>query len=105
MVPTGWPITYVARSPTFTVAPRPGSTNTSFHLVRCSECRTVTHSVDTDQRFIKLGSRHLRTDATGFHYSMLMLRESGIAIPGIWMLFAISPNGVPSVGWTVQITK
>lgn len=66
---------------------------TNFSLIRCG---TVTHTVNTDQRRIPLR-------AVG---SVLTIpSDSGIAIPGYWMLFAISSAGVPSKAQMILIQR
>ena len=37
-------------------------------------------------------------------YSITLPADAGILVPGFWMLFALSPGGVPSLGATIQIT-
>ena len=67
-----------------------------FSLVRFA---SATHSVNTDQRRIPLSIK----DQTGSPYTVQIPPDSGIALPGYWMLFAIDIAGVPSVAKTIQI--
>ena len=78
-----------------TIVVQTDSVISSFSLVRYS---SATHSVDTDQRRIALAPT-----ASGNTYTMTVPNDSGIAIPGYWMLFALSGAGVPSVAQTVLI--
>lgn len=69
----------------------------SFSMIRHS---TVTHSANTDQRRIPLtpskstGNNRFALDIPG---------DSGIVLPGYWMLFALIGNGVPSEAWTIRV--
>ncbi|HEU4346737.1 MAG TPA: discoidin domain-containing protein [Actinoplanes sp.] len=67
----------------------------SFAIVRMG---TATHTVNTDQRRIALTP----TTVTG-GYRLTIPSDSGIALPGYWMLFAMDANGVPSVAKTIRI--
>ena len=65
--------------------------------------RTSTHSLDTDQRRIPLFP-HPADMINGFYqYSLAIPGDPGITLPGIWMLFAVTSDGVPSVSVTIQI--
>jgi len=68
----------------------------SFALMRLS---SVTHSLNTDQRRIPLPA--WTQDANV--YSLQVPSDYGVVTPGYYMLFAISPLGVPSVAKIVQI--
>ncbi|KUY84079.1 RICIN domain-containing protein [Burkholderia sp. RF4-BP95] len=71
----------------------------SFALVRMS---SSTHSVNTDQRRIPLVAQ--QTSASGdYTYSLSIPSDSGVAIPGNYMLFAMNASGVPSVAKIIQI--
>lgn len=59
-----------------------------FSLIRLG---SNTHSINTDQRRIAL-----KPAGTFPHYRLTIPRDSGIALPGYWMLFGISGSGVPS---------
>ena len=74
-----------------------GSAVTSMSLIRYG---SATHTVDTDQRRIALS---LTTTGTNT-YSFTVPSDSGVALPGYWMLFAMNSAGVPSVAKTVKIT-
>ena len=67
----------------------------SFSLIRYG---SATHSVDTDQRRIAL-----TPSVSGNTFTLSVTNDSGIAIPGYWMLFAVDGAGVPSVAQTVLI--
>ncbi|KAL9586773.1 MAG: hypothetical protein Q9203_003745 [Teloschistes exilis] len=67
----------------------------SFSLVRYG---SATHSVNTDQRRIPL-----TPTASGLTYTVTVPSDSGVALPGSWMLFALDSAGVPSVAKTILI--
>ena len=81
---------------TFT-ATTSGAVDNGFSLVRMS---STTHTVNTDQRRIPLTP----TGADGNTYTLTIPNDAGIALPGIWMLFAIDGAGVPSVAQTLKVT-
>ncbi|KAL8685273.1 MAG: hypothetical protein Q9224_005883, partial [Gallowayella concinna] len=60
---------------------------------------SATHSVNTDQRRVPLAS----VTGGGNINKVLIPQEPGVAVPGWWMLFAINPQGVPSVATTINI--
>jgi YVTN family beta-propeller protein len=68
----------------------------SFALVRMS---STTHTVNNDQRRIPLNF----TSSGNNTYSVQVPSNPGIALPGLWMLFAMNADGVPSVARTVRI--
>ncbi|KAF5027060.1 hypothetical protein F66182_829 [Fusarium sp. NRRL 66182] len=61
---------------------------------------TATHTVNTDQRRIPL----TLTGAGTNRYSFRIPADSGIALPGYWMLFVMNTGGVPSVASTIKVT-
>jgi galactose oxidase len=61
---------------------------------------TATHVVNTDQRRIPLAL----TGAGTNKYSFKIPNDSGIALPGYWMLFVLNNAGVPSVASTIKVT-
>ncbi|KAM5341294.1 hypothetical protein ACJ41O_014325 [Fusarium nematophilum] len=61
---------------------------------------TATHTVNTDQRRVPLT---LVTAGTN-RYSFQIPKDSGIALPGYWMLFVLNSAGVPSVASTIMVT-
>ncbi|KAJ4247483.1 hypothetical protein NW762_013159 [Fusarium torreyae] len=61
---------------------------------------TATHTVNTDQRRIPLAL----TYNGGNSYSFRVPDDSGIALPGYWMLFVLDSAGVPSIARTLLIT-
>ena len=65
--------------------------------------RTATHSLDTDQRRIRLEPHLVSGMAEHYQYSLPLPGDPGITLPGIWMLFAVDYAGVPSVSATVRI--
>lgn len=68
----------------------------SFSLVRMG---AATHTVDNDQRRLPLSFT-----ATGTNqYSLSVPSNSGLLLPGYWMLFAFNSQGVPSVSKIIQV--
>lgn len=69
----------------------------SFSLIRMG---STTHTVNTDQRRIALNP----TSKSGFSYTIVVPNDAGVALPGYWMLFALTSGGVPSVASITKIT-
>ncbi|KAJ3529381.1 hypothetical protein NM208_g9787 [Fusarium decemcellulare] len=61
---------------------------------------SVTHSVNTDQRRVPLTNLNV----SGSTYTAALPTDSGILLPGYYYLFAISPNGTPSIAQTVHVS-
>lgn len=68
----------------------------AFALVRLS---STTHTVNNDQRRIALTFSPLGNN----RYALAIPTNPGIALPGMYMLFALDAAGVPSVAKTVRI--
>lgn len=82
---------------TFTITTTTDAVVTSFALIRLS---STTHAVNTDQRRIAL-----KPSATsGTTFTVAVPSNAGVALPGIWYLFALTANGVPSVAKYVKIS-
>ena len=79
-----------------TVAVTTDSPVANFVMVRMS---SVTHSLNTDQRLLKL----MAWSSDARNYTLRMPAAAGQAIPGYYMLFALSPAGVPSVARSVAL--
>ena len=73
------------------------ATVSSFALVRYA---SATHSVNTDQRRIPLQPKD---GGSPNGYTITIPSDSGVAIPGYWMLFALTDSGVPSKAKAIQI--
>ncbi|KAF1814156.1 galactose oxidase [Eremomyces bilateralis CBS 781.70] len=69
---------------------------TTFSIVRLG---SATHTVNTDQRRIPLTP----SSDGGNTYSITIPSDSGVALPGYWMLFAMDAAGVPSISKTIKI--
>ncbi|MGQ0593430.1 MAG: galactose oxidase-like domain-containing protein [Gammaproteobacteria bacterium] len=67
-----------------------------FVLMRLS---SVTHTVNNDQRRVFLTATAVGTNA----YSLAIPADKGVVLPGYYMLFSLSPTGVPSLSKTVKI--
>ena len=61
---------------------------------------SATHALDTDQRRVPLTT----LSKSGNTYVVQIPNDTGIMIPGAWMLFAMK-NSVPSVATTVMVTN
>lgn len=86
----------VAAGGTFTA-----TTNTAvakFSLIRYG---SITHTINTDQRRIPLTPT---AAGQGFTYTFTLPGDSGVALPGYYMLFALNSAGVPSVAKTIKVT-
>ncbi|KAI4190030.1 MAG: hypothetical protein L6R41_001049 [Letrouitia leprolyta] len=86
--------TSVAPGATITV-----TTNTAvtgFSLVRYG---SGTHSVNTDQRRVPLTP----TATSGTTYTLKLPSDSGILLPGAWMVFVLNSQGTPSVAKTITV--
>jgi len=60
----------------------------------------VTHSLNNDQRRIKLDP--IKVVGSDHKYTVTIPNDTGVALPGYWMLFVLT-KGVPSVSQSVQI--
>ncbi|WP_433372314.1 discoidin domain-containing protein [Actinoplanes sp. CA-142083] len=69
---------------------------TAFSIIRMG---TATHTVDTDQRRLSLAPSTGNDGA----YTLTIPADSGVAIPGYWMLFALDAKGVPSVAKIIHV--
>lgn len=67
-------------------------------LIRYS---ATAHSLNNDMRRIKL-TVAMEGNASDKMYSVKIANESGVTLPGCWILFVLR-NGVPSHAETVQI--
>ncbi|KAF4980182.1 hypothetical protein FZEAL_3747 [Fusarium zealandicum] len=79
----------------FSVANTSG--NVKISLVRMG---SATHSVNSDQRRVPLTNFQVK----GNQYSVKLPNDNGVLLPGFYYLFVMSPQGVPSMSKTVQIT-
>ncbi|SAL67382.1 oxidase [Caballeronia udeis] len=71
-------------------------TVSAFALMRLS---SVTHSLNNEQRRVPLSFSASRAG----QYVLNIPGDSGVAVPGYYMLFALDANGVPSVSSTIRI--
>ncbi|WP_405532653.1 discoidin domain-containing protein [Streptomyces avidinii] len=69
----------------------------SFVLMRAA---AATHSTDNDQRRVPLVS----TAAGGGSYTVSVPADTGVVLPGTYLLFALDAQGVPSIGRFVTIS-
>ncbi|MCJ1465965.1 hypothetical protein MMC07_004584 [Pseudocyphellaria aurata] len=75
------------------------TTNTAVSQWSLIRYGSVTHTVNTDQRRIPL-----RPTVAGNTYTFKLPGDSGVVIPGYYMLFAVNSAGTPSVAKTVKVT-
>ena len=74
---------------------------TSFALMRLS---ATTHTVNNDQRRIPLVPIKSQTaGGSNVTYSLSIPSDSGVVLPGYYMLFALNAQGVPSVSIIIAI--
>ena len=66
------------------------------NLVRLS---SVTHSINTDQRFIPLAFEQSNSN----QYHATLSSNTNVLTPGMYWLFAVDAQGVPSEGHVIQI--
>lgn len=62
---------------------------------------STTHTVNTDQRRMVLP---FKNDQGSLSYTATVPKNPGVAVPGFWMLFALTKEGVPSVATFVKVT-
>ncbi|MFE2124867.1 galactose oxidase-like domain-containing protein [Streptomyces amritsarensis] len=74
-----------------------GSSVASFVLMRAA---AATHSTDNDQRRVPLVSTPTGTGA----YTVSIPADTGVVLPGTYMLFALDAQGVPSIGQFVTVS-
>lgn len=74
-----------------------GQSIANFNLIRMS---TVTHSINTDHRFVPLSF----TDQGGGNYALTMPASGNVAPPGYYMLFAIADDGTPSEAHVIRVS-
>ncbi|KAF7854632.1 hypothetical protein EAF04_010440 [Stromatinia cepivora] len=78
------------------------TTSVAIHSASLVRIGSATHTVNTDQRRVPLplSKVPLRRNRYGAH----LPADSGVLIPGYWMLFVIDEYGTPSRGQTIFIT-
>jgi len=64
---------------------------------------SATHGINTDQRRIRLDGITLDRARSWHSYQVRVPDDPGVVLPGYWMLFAISDQGVPSVAETILV--
>lgn len=75
------------------------TTNTAVTKWSLMRYGSITHCINTDQRRIPLTST-----AAGLTYTFTLPNDSGVVIPGYYMLFALNSAGTPSVAKTIKVT-
>ncbi|MBB5459628.1 galactose oxidase early set domain-containing protein [Paraburkholderia sp. 40] len=61
---------------------------------------SATHSLNNEQRRVPLSFGASKKPG---QYELQIPGDSGVAVPGYYMLFALDANGVPSVSTTIRI--
>jgi hypothetical protein len=79
-----------------TISVRSNNSISAFAILRLS---SVTHSVDNDQRRVPLRF----TQSPVGTYNLSVPSDSGVVVPGYYMLFAINPLGTPSLASMIKI--
>jgi galactose oxidase len=79
-----------------TVAVTTNADISTFAILRLS---AATHTANNDQRRIALSF----TSGPGHQYTLSAPGDAGVAVPGYYLLFAITANGTPSVGYMIHI--
>ncbi|MGF6639858.1 galactose oxidase [Paraburkholderia sp. MM5496-R1] len=69
----------------------------AFSMMRLS---SATHSLNNEQRRVPLSFGASKKPG---QYELQIPGDSGVAVPGYYMLFALDANGVPSVSTTIRI--
>ena len=77
----------------------------AFALVRAG---SSTHTVNTDQRRVPVAATLLSepppaSPADAAEYSLAIPGDPGVAVPGVYMLFALGTTGTPSVALHIRI--
>ena len=74
-----------------------GQSVAQFSLIRTS---SVTHTVNTDQRRIPLPV----ASTSGTTSVLALPSDTGILVPGNYLLFAMNAGGVPSIAASIRIS-
>jgi galactose oxidase len=102
-----------AARPTLASAPRRAAVGASitvtsagaaaFAIVRTS---SATHSVNTDQRRVPLAATPAPAGGAAGErtYQLAIPSDTGVVVPGDYLLFALGPAGTPSVALTITIS-
>ena len=67
-----------------------------FALIKTS---STTHGTNTDQRFLPITFSQKSLE----HYELTLPHNPNVMTPGMWMLFALNEQGVPSLAKVIQI--
>jgi hypothetical protein len=103
------PYLFKGARPVMSSAPDTSGVGDTFHVVTAQAAAvakvtlirlsTVTHSFNTGQRFASLAFQ-----AAGDGLDVTMPTSANVSPPGVYMLFLVSHEGVPSVAKIIQIT-
>ncbi|MFD1720130.1 galactose oxidase-like domain-containing protein [Amnibacterium endophyticum] len=80
-----------------TITVTTGTTASSFVLIRAG---ASTHSVDNDQRRVPLTV----SSRSGSAVTLAVPSDTGVVLPGRYMLFAVTDRGVPSISAPVSVS-
>src|SRR5262245_21155004 len=100
---------FMAAAPTFAVTAELGSANDPITKVSLIRPASMTHSVDFNQRYVELPIQS-STFSTSFppgttiqQMEVQKPEDASVCPPGWYILFAVSTQGIPSVGKFVHI--
>jgi hypothetical protein len=71
-----------------------------FSMIKLS---AVTHSINTDVRYLEYSSEKQNLTGSGTSYQLKLTSNKNVLTPGYYFLFAINDKGVPSVAQVVQV--
>ena len=78
------------------------TTNTAVAKWSLIRYGSATHTVNTDQRRVPLTPTNQATGSLTYNFKLP--GDSGVVLPGYYMLFAVSSKGVPSVAKTIRVS-
>ena len=61
----------------------------------------VTHTINNDGRRVPLS---ISSQSSSTTYSLQVPDNANVVLPGLYWLFALTLDGVPSDGWNVEIS-
>jgi galactose oxidase len=77
-----------------------GSSITKFSMIKLS---AVTHSINTDVRYLEYSAEKGNLSGTGSSYQIQLTDNRNVLTPGYYFLFAMNNKGVPSEAKVVQV--
>jgi Domain of unknown function (DUF1929)/Fibronectin type III domain len=77
-----------------------GTSITKFSMIKLS---AVTHSINTDVRYLEYSTEKDNLSGSGTSYQIKLTSNRNVLTPGYYFLFALNDKGVPSVAQVVQV--